>query len=47
MVKRREGKLRTKAPTEYEAALVLFSGSNPDLTTNGLVTELGYVHHSK
>lgn len=30
---RREGKLRKKAPTEYETTPVFFSGSNPDAST--------------
>ena len=30
---RREGKLRKKAPTEYETAPVFFSGSNPDASS--------------
>ena len=39
MVKRREGKPGTKAPTEYDIAPACFSGSNPDLTTNGPVAQ--------
>lgn len=30
---RREGKLRKKAPTEYETTPEFFSGSNPDAST--------------
>ena len=30
---RREGKLRKKAPTEYETTPVFFSGSNPDASS--------------
>lgn len=35
---RREGKLGTKAPTEYDTALECFSGSNPDVSFKHLLT---------
>lgn len=38
---RREGKLRKKAPTEYETTPVFFSGSNPDASTKfGTIFEI-------